>query len=335
MQEDIVSHKLYNHIAEEICRRIAAGEYPVGSKLASHRALSAEFQVSSRTIYKALAELKLRGVFRPTPRGSFITGHGVKDAETRVIAIATPEKDILPVENDPLKQEIFADAMQAGYEVTIIKLNKNNFKSLISFYNQSFCGGIIFIYSTGYQLKEHSDLSLKVPYVCTNYIPGDDPQHYAWHDWRKNLFKTVENKLKQGFRNIAAASGKFSNEGLSHDYMDCWQDVCNYFNIKNFSPQVDFFNRKLIDNIPFWVADENEKPDCILCYEIPRTDQEMHDALKLLAEKHPEIKIFCDVKWKKFALPNCEYFGLHNDLLFKKLGSTAWKKLMEQRECLS
>ncbi len=331
-KEDAVSHKLYNHIAEEICRRIADGDYPAGSKLASHRDLSAEFKVSSRTIYKALAELKARGVFRPTPRGSFITGHGVKDDKTQVIAVVTQANDFLTLGNDPLKQEIFSAAAQAGYETVLVKLNRQSFKSLISFYNQSFCGGIIFIYSTGYYLQNHSDLDLQIPYVCTNYIPGIARQHYVWQDWRKNFFKSVENKLKTGYKKIALACHSPGQQGVNYERMDCWQDICNYFNIKNFSPDIDFFTRKFLDNIPYWFADENDCPDCILCCELPFKEQDMHDALQLLAEKYPTVKVFCDIKWSKFGFENCEYFGLHNDLLYKKLGSAAWEKLMQQKE---
>ncbi|MBE6403921.1 MAG: GntR family transcriptional regulator [Lentisphaerae bacterium] len=40
-----MSHKLYNHIADEICRRIADGVYAAGGKLPAHRELAAEFKV--------------------------------------------------------------------------------------------------------------------------------------------------------------------------------------------------------------------------------------------------------------------------------------------------
>ena len=43
--EEKMSHKLYNHITDEICRRIADGVYAAGGKLPAHRELAAEFKV--------------------------------------------------------------------------------------------------------------------------------------------------------------------------------------------------------------------------------------------------------------------------------------------------
>ena len=329
--EEKVSHKLYNQIADEICRRIADKVYPVGGKLPAHRVLAAEFKVSSRTVYKALAMLKERGVFRPTPRGSFITGHGLLADGPQVIVIATPQKDQLSLTEDPLKAEICAAAEAAGYEVVLLKLADNNFKGWIDFYNQDFCGGIVFIYSTGYRLQKYGFDNLLVPYVCTNYLP-DRTEHSVWMDWKKQMFKAVGEKLQNGFFRPAVACAQSYSNVLAQEYMDCWIDICNYYGIRNYSPSIEFFTRKFNDNISAWFADKNNAPDCILCFELPSCEQQMFEALQKLLLEHPSVKVFCDVKWSKFGFPHCEYFGLKNDAFFRRLGREAWEKLVKQKE---
>ena len=329
--EEKVSHKLYNQIADEICRRIADKVYPVGGKLPAHRVLAAEFKVSSRTVYKALAMLKERGVFRPTPRGSFITGHGLLADGPQVIVIATPQKDQLSLTEDPLKAEICAAAEAAGYEVVLLKLADNNFKGWIDFYNQDFCGGIVFIYSTGYRLQKYGFDNLLVPYVCTNYLP-DRTEHSVWMDWKKQMFKAVGEKLQNGFFRPAVACAQSYSNVLAQEYMDCWIDICNYYGIRNYSPSIEFFSRKLNDNISAWFADKDNAPDCILCFELPSCEQQMFEALQKLLLEHPSVKVFCDVKWSKFGFPHCEYFGLKNDAFFRRLGREAWEKLVKQKE---
>lgn len=329
--EEKVSHKLYNQIADEICRRIADRVYTVGGRLPAHRELALEFKVSTRTVYKALAMLKERGVFRPTPRGSFITGHGLSDNGSQVIVIAAPQKDQLSLKEDPLKAEICTAAKAAGYEVVLLKLNRNNFKSWIDFYNQDFCGGIVFIYSTGYQLLKYGFEKMQVPYVCTNYLPGKN-EHSVWMDWKKKMFKTAGAKLQKGFCRPAVACAQSYSNALAQEYMDCWSDVCNYYGIKNYSPSIEFFTRKLKNNLAYWFAGNGDHPDCILCFELPLGDRQMFDTLQFLQKSYPSVMVYCDIKWSEFGFSNCEYFGSKNNALFRHLGEMAWKKLMLQKE---
>lgn len=53
--------RLYEHVKKELAARIAAGTYPVGSKLPSERLLSKAFSVSRPTIREALIALELDG----------------------------------------------------------------------------------------------------------------------------------------------------------------------------------------------------------------------------------------------------------------------------------
>ena len=62
----------YRRVADELARRLQAGQYPCGSRLPGHSALGREFGVSSITSNRALAELEARRLVRRVERaGTF------------------------------------------------------------------------------------------------------------------------------------------------------------------------------------------------------------------------------------------------------------------------
>lgn len=62
MSEKPESRRLYEQVAQELARRIAAGEYKVGDRLPSERDLAQSFAVSRPTVREAVIALELDGL---------------------------------------------------------------------------------------------------------------------------------------------------------------------------------------------------------------------------------------------------------------------------------
>lgn len=61
-------------MADDIRRRIAAGEFPAGGKLPALRALTAEYDVAEMTVHAAIRELQRQGlVVSSRGRGTFVS----------------------------------------------------------------------------------------------------------------------------------------------------------------------------------------------------------------------------------------------------------------------
>jgi GntR family transcriptional regulator len=64
---------MYQQLMDQICRRVAAGDWPAGYELPSIRVLAARSRVSVITVKRAYLELERQGVIVTRPgRGSFI-----------------------------------------------------------------------------------------------------------------------------------------------------------------------------------------------------------------------------------------------------------------------
>jgi GntR family transcriptional regulator len=69
-----LTYRVYWEIAEDVRRRIRAGEYPPGSALPSYRALARSYDVSIGTAQRAIRLLRTQGLARGVPgRGVFVT----------------------------------------------------------------------------------------------------------------------------------------------------------------------------------------------------------------------------------------------------------------------
>jgi GntR family transcriptional regulator len=68
-----VEHAEYRRIANEITERIRSVELPSGTKLGSTRELADQYDVSTSTIYRAVALLRDRGlVFGQSGKGVYV-----------------------------------------------------------------------------------------------------------------------------------------------------------------------------------------------------------------------------------------------------------------------
>jgi GntR family transcriptional regulator len=64
---------MYQQLIDQICRRIAAGDWPAGHELPSIRVLAASVRVSVITVKRAYLELEREGVIVTRPgKGSFV-----------------------------------------------------------------------------------------------------------------------------------------------------------------------------------------------------------------------------------------------------------------------
>ncbi len=80
------SRPIYTQIVERLTRKIIAGEYAAGARLASVRELAAEFGVNPNTLQRAFAELERQGLlYTERTAGRFVTPdvvaiHAMRDA---------------------------------------------------------------------------------------------------------------------------------------------------------------------------------------------------------------------------------------------------------------
>jgi DNA-binding GntR family transcriptional regulator len=64
---------VYGKLADDIAQRIAAGEFPPGTRLPGRDRLAAEYGVAEMTVRRAVGELEARGlVQRDAARGALI-----------------------------------------------------------------------------------------------------------------------------------------------------------------------------------------------------------------------------------------------------------------------
>ena len=65
------------HVADDLRRRIAAGEWQPGQQLPTNRALAGEYATTPRTVSKALRTLEDEGLVEIAPNwGTFRAGEG-------------------------------------------------------------------------------------------------------------------------------------------------------------------------------------------------------------------------------------------------------------------
>lgn len=68
-------HLNYREIADDLAARIAAGEYPPGSKLPTYAQVADLYSVSYATAHRAIVMLQARGIVRGEQgRGVFVEG---------------------------------------------------------------------------------------------------------------------------------------------------------------------------------------------------------------------------------------------------------------------
>ncbi len=106
-------------IAEELRRRIATGQLPVGQRLPTEHRLAAEFRVSRGTIRSALQNLASDGVIEQRPRlGSFVTG---KQEEAKRITFLFPRHEGL---KEQIVQGMESRTAELGYELCMHSLTR-------------------------------------------------------------------------------------------------------------------------------------------------------------------------------------------------------------------
>ena len=98
-------------LADKIAQAISLGEYKIGDLLPSINRLSAHYQVSRDTVFKAFLDLRERGIIDSTPG----KGYYVTDKLTHVL--------LLLDEYSPFKEELynsFIRRLPSGYKVDLL-----------------------------------------------------------------------------------------------------------------------------------------------------------------------------------------------------------------------
>ena len=115
-------------IPEQICRilrgRIEAGVYTGGHRMATVRALAADFEVSPVTVLRALDMLKAEGLLEHFPnRGMFVSRLLTRTQRRLTCCWAFPEKSLPhslpPKETDAILSEVYLGVSQAASECRI------------------------------------------------------------------------------------------------------------------------------------------------------------------------------------------------------------------------
>jgi len=239
----------HTEITKQIEKSILDSEY--GEMLPTVRLLSDRFQVSTRTMSKALKPLVTKGLIIPDgTRGCLINRQRHIRPHTGIIGIFYhSDNDRLDFENatllTPLKNAIEKD----GYKPLFMNIqhNVNDFGD-INFWKSNWVDGYIFIYSAinkklACSLKKHD-----VPFVVANSLPLECGVNWVEFDSAGAIRKIVANLYAKGYRRIGI-DFKYIKMPSHRDHIrKSWQEItsekdiyrADYFHLPTEKPEICF-----------------------------------------------------------------------------------------------
>jgi DNA-binding LacI/PurR family transcriptional regulator len=215
-----VNKTKYSTIADQLELNINSGFFK--EKLPSVRVLATDFNVSTRTLNKALKVLVEKGLIIPNGyQGNLISTKTIIRAKTKIVALFCDTGSHDPL-NDPLLNELRIRVEEDGYKLLFMNVPDPNIFDDEKFWSSNWVDGYIFAYSSikrtiARKLRSHS-----VPFVVANRVEPDFGANWVDFDLSKRLQVQIEALINNGRKKIMFA---YSGIGLD-SYVDYIQQEC-------------------------------------------------------------------------------------------------------------
>ncbi|MBQ6473810.1 MAG: GntR family transcriptional regulator, partial [Victivallales bacterium] len=172
-------------------------------KLPTVRELAAAYQVSSRTMQKALAPLRQSRLILPEgSRGSLINYSRQPRRHSGIIGIYANLRH-QGVASDPLLSTLQTLVEESGYRPFFANMPAPELFDNEDFWRDTPLDGYIFVYST-IRMPLVSTLRMAgIPFVCANRLPERIPVSWVDFDHQPALRQVVEKLLQCGYRRLA------------------------------------------------------------------------------------------------------------------------------------
>ncbi len=190
----------YQKIALELRKRIANGQYV--DRLPPRRQLMQEFNISSRTLHKVFAELKLCGIIEPTARGCWLKKHSATALPKPGRILLATFKAAELANSDYLIKPLVAEIRANGFEVIFCDVLQQSVVEAVQANALGAADGVIFAYST-FNVEAADFLkNLHIPFVSANRPKAGTLIN--WVDWdHEELFNEfVSNMRMRGARSL-------------------------------------------------------------------------------------------------------------------------------------
>lgn len=178
----------YDFIADALLERIAAGE--ITGRLPSVRALSAHYQVSSRTLAKALKRLAEAGYVLPGPHGTLLNPERRPRPRTGRVVLLTQEPGMAVSQFDDFREL----AERSSVKLSVCALND---------FAEPYADGYIF-WGCAYDRKVVERMVRDgVPAVSVNALADNALLSYVDLSYREAFFQALNRLIGKGVRRVA------------------------------------------------------------------------------------------------------------------------------------
>ncbi len=189
----------YHDIVEDLKHRIAIGRYDDG--FPSVRALSMEYQVSSRTVGKAFRILRQLGAIRTRRSGTRINLAHQPRTRTRIVVLLS-SASLMRLSADRFSGALLQQVKAAGCTPLALSPPGPESESRRKFLDDNSVDGYIFLGMFDRELAREMQRR-GIPFIGANRMPGS--YRLNWVDWdhRAEFNATVAHLVAAGYRRLA------------------------------------------------------------------------------------------------------------------------------------
>lgn len=261
-----VSHSKYDEISSLIEERIRNSDY--SAKLPPARTLAKEFEISTRTLTKALKPLFAKGlIVSDGPRGVLVNPGPNPRKKTGIVGVFVSGKN-LPSEDNPLVAAL-KNAMAAdNFKMLLMSTLDDELYRNSQFWSSNWLDGYIFLYSS-FRKEFVADIKKKgIPFIAANWVPPEYGVNCVEFDNLGAFRKAVDFLYNKGRRRIALYFSHIKLRHLRDRIGRGFLDILESYGISN----PDYFHcpDSPVDNSPEKAAEYflslKERPDAIIVY---------------------------------------------------------------------
>ena len=259
-----MAEEKHSFIRRALEKKIRAGQY--FERIPPVRALAREFQVSLQTMTKALRPLKQSGLLVAGPDGTRIARGIPYRFPAGVVTLVLPEQPDYAFGQDPLLAALRDEMKSDGITpVQMIVPDVELYRKQL-FWESRQTDGYLFLYQSFYPALQHFNLS-GIPYLAGNRLNHDNNVHWIDFDWKKQIFDLVKLLRGRGCQRIAYLTRKLT--GAAQFHHETWQDVCESYNLCNYTPEASDFTLSPEERLKRFAASPDGRPDVLLTFNLP------------------------------------------------------------------